>query len=104
MTEAELVAAVLELCADMKILVHHCRDSRHCSGDPGFPDLVLIGLDEMIFRECKSAEAETTAEQDLWAHAFRGLDDANCSPKLYAIWRPDDLQNGKIKAELLALG
>lgn len=88
MTEAQLQAAVLELCKLRGLLAYHVHDSRRSAA--GFPDLVIAGPGGVIFRELKSEAGETSAEQDLWGWVLcRG-------GASWQIWRPADWYSGAI--------
>lgn len=93
MTEAELVAAVLDEAGRLGLMAHHCPDSRRCRGPRGFPDLVVLGRRGVIFAECKSSNGETNWHQDLWIWLLKKTTDV-------AIWRPADLADGTIKQAL----
>lgn len=67
MNEKQLTRAVLAMAASAGVLAHHCRDSRHCDGPPGFPDLLLLGGGGLVLAELKSDDGQTSAGQDLWA-------------------------------------
>lgn len=102
MSEAELVAEILKLIAKAGLLVHHCRDSRHCEGPKGFPDLVIVGPQGVIFREVKSEHGETSADQDRWGYRLAWIAGYVGPLTLFGVWRPEDL--GRIPADLQALG
>ena len=101
MTETELLYAITSgsqkrpgLCAQLGIRWYHAHDSRRSV--PGWPDLVLVG-NSIIFRELKSATGTLRPEQHDWRDVLcvAGAD--------WAIWRPADLESGRIEAELCAL-
>lgn len=95
MTELELLAAVVEQCGELGLLWHHCTDSRSCHGASGFPDLVIAGRRGVIFAELKSDIGETSAEQDLWLWTL-----ARTSILYQLVWRPADLETGRIRGQL----
>jgi hypothetical protein len=101
MTETELLYAITSgsrkrpgLCARLGIRWYHAYDSRRSI--PGWPDLILIG-NRIIFRELKSASGILRPEQRDWRDLLHaaGAD--------WAIWRPADLESGRIEGELRAL-
>lgn len=101
MTEIELLYAVTSgsrkqpgLCVRLGVRWYHAYDSRRSV--PGWPDLVLIGQG-IIYRELKSATGTLRPDQRDWRDMLRaaGAD--------WAIWRPADLESGRIEAELRAL-
>lgn len=90
MTEIELCELIIKECEGRGLLAHWCRDSRQCEGYKGFPHLVIVGPGGLIIREVKSADGETTAEQDLWAWAIRstGENGQSRNEPLWQLWRP----------------
>lgn len=99
MTEAGLQAAITSgthgrpgLCKLLGLLWFHPHDSRRST--PGWPDLAICGERGFIVRELKSGTGTTTAAQDNWGWHLRnaGVD--------WDVWRPADLQSGRILAEL----
>jgi len=63
----------------------------------GFPDVVLCGKGGVLFRELKAAKGVLKPEQKVWLAAFEeaGAD--------VGVWRPVDLQSGRIETELRAV-
>nr|PZM91078.1 MAG: VRR-NUC domain-containing protein [Thermocrispum agreste] len=95
MSEAELLAAVRQACRTLGLLCYHTHDSRR--SERGFPDLVIVGAERVIYRELKSARGRLSAEQRAWLDALvRAGQDAD-------VWRPGDLYSGRIIRELVAL-
>jgi hypothetical protein len=95
-TEAQFTRDVLALARKHGVLAHHCRDSRHCEGNPGFLDLVLVGR-KVLFAELKLEDGDTSADQDLWIwHLERAT--AN-----WVLLRPADLESGAIEQILEAI-
>lgn len=95
MTEQELQDLVIMACRRMGLLYYHTHDSRR--SEPGFPDLVIVGLSGILFRELKSRQGQLTPEQRRWGSritAGRGN---------WAVWRPVDWQSGVIFGQLLDL-
>jgi hypothetical protein len=106
MTETELLAAVANLInrVDQEkgphgLVWHHCPDSRRCLGTPGFPDLFITGRHGIIVAELKSADGDTSAEQDLW---IWNLGAAGWGDMVH-IWRPEHLESGWIRSCLEAI-
>lgn len=101
----DLVGKVLEAARALGLLAHHCRDGRYCHGR-GLPDLVIVGRNGIIFREVKTGNAETTAEQDLWGWTIlqswtRGTYQGPVV--LWSVWSEADWQDGTVGGELVAL-
>ena len=95
MSEADLQRAVIDLCKWLGLAYFHDHDSRR--NRAGFPDLVVCGTGGFLFRELKSATGRLRPEQLDWlARLEQGGADA-------AIWRPADLESGRIKDELVAI-
>jgi hypothetical protein len=101
-TETELLTAITSgtkkqpgLCKVLGVMYFHPYDSRRSV--PGFPDLLLVGTDGFAFRELKSDNGAMRPEQRQWRDALRaaGAD--------WGLWRPEDLESGRIRAELAAL-
>jgi len=82
MTEEEWLQQVRELARLKGWLNYHTRSSRR--SDPGFPDLVLVRGDRLIFAELKREKGRLTESQRIWLEAL-GATDAESY-----IWRPSD--------------
>jgi hypothetical protein len=93
MTEAQLQAAIVELCGWLRLRYYHPYDSRRSV--PGFPDLTITGR-QVLFRELKSPSGRLTAEQAAWKRSLlaAGAD--------WGLWRPSDWLDGTILRELQA--
>lgn len=81
-SEASLQRAIIDLARATGWLVYHTHDSRHSA--KGFPDLVLLRGDRVIFAELKTDVGRLTAEQLRWLDA---LEEAGCRTR---VWRPAD--------------
>jgi|SRR5215472_15125922 len=92
-SEAQLMEWIRELCSLLRLRVFHCADARRSWG-PGFPDLVIVGPGGVMFRECKTFNGKTSADQDSWAVTLQeaGQD--------WALWRPQDWMSGRVRREL----
>lgn len=105
MDEKQLLARVANEANSRGLLWHHCQDSRECSGQPGFPDLLIAGTRGIMIAELKSADGETSADQDQWRWVLSKAD-LNCSREcermgnFHQLWRPADLIDGTIGREL----
>lgn len=93
MTENELDEQVVALCRKYQLWTMHIPDSRQVDSR-GWPDRVFIGPKGALFRELKTAAGSLTHDQRLVGYRMKGagLD--------WAVWRPDDLRDGTIEAEL----
>lgn len=102
MTETDLLVAVLDLAKLRQCFVHHCRPARMADGtwrtpiqgNAGFPDLVILTASAVLWRELKSVKGQMTADQRLWHRRLEA------SGQDVGVWRPQDLESGRIDAEL----
>jgi hypothetical protein len=63
----------------------------------GFPDWVIAGPGGTLFREAKSADGTISRYQAAWGVALQEAGND------YGVWRPADLESGRIAAELDAI-
>lgn len=91
MTEAQLQAAVIQLCKLYGLRYHHQRISQ--LSQPGWPDLVIAGR-RLLFRELKRQDGKVTRAQQDWGGWLiaAGAD--------WAVWRPTELASGRVQREL----
>jgi hypothetical protein len=86
--ETTLLKAVVELCRELGLLVHHCNDSRTCSGTNGLPDLIIVSRDGcgVVFAELKgpSSGSYLNSSQQIWKWALIS------NGQTYQLWRPND--------------
>jgi len=82
-TEKELLQQVRELASLCGWLVYHTYDSRR--SPEGFPDLVLVRGDKVIFAELKSEKGRMSPEQRMWLDALEKVRRAET-----CLWRPSD--------------
>lgn len=96
MSEAELERAVRDLLKLYGLHGFHAHDSRRSAG-PGYPDWTICGVGGLIFRELKSDVGQLSPEQRRWRNVLQaaGAD--------WSVWRPADLQNGRIEREMRAV-
>jgi hypothetical protein len=64
MTEADLQAAILDLCERFGLLAFHSGDSRRDSC-AGYPDLTIVGR-HVVYLELKRQKGRVTPEQTTW--------------------------------------
>jgi hypothetical protein len=96
--EWELCEQIGELCDELGLLWHWCKDPRSsCKGKRGLPDLIIAGEHGLLVREIKSPGYDTSAAQDLWIWTLHqsGAD--------VAVWWPADWESGRIRRELEAV-
>ena len=96
MSEDVLLGKVRGMAATLGWLTYHTHDSRR--SEPGFPDLVLVKGERVLYRELKKQSGRVDPAQKAWMGA---LADAGVD---VAIWRPADLLSGAIREALLAGG
>lgn len=94
MSEQALQAAVIQMCRMFGIEWYHTYDSRRSK--KGFPDLVLCGS-RLLYRELKTQVGKLTAEQEKWGTRLRSAGQS------WDVWRPEDLQSGRILNELMEI-
>ena len=68
MTHDEIVAEIQRRARKRGLLSHYCRDSRRCTGHPGFPDLVIAGRHGTVFLEVKTGDGKRTPAQTTWKY------------------------------------
>lgn len=105
MTEAELLAATIDLAQLLRYRVAHFRPAKTAYGwrtpvqgdGKGWPDLSMVrggSSPRLLFAELKSDTGRLDPEQVEWLAA---LEDSGCETY---VWRPIDFNNGTI-AEIL---
>ena len=93
MTEAELLAAVLERCEQLGLAVLHIPDSRKLTHGKGWPDLFITGH-LVLAAELKDANGRLSREQIRWRYRLQA------AGVLFRVWRPADLESGAINFDL----
>lgn len=97
-TEAEFQAAVIALAQLCNWRVAHFRPARTADGGwrtavsadgAGFPDLVLVRGQQLIFAELKTERGKLGPEQAIWLDALLGVAGATRFV-MAALWRPSD--------------
>lgn len=104
-SEDELLTTVLGMATTFGVLTAHFRPAKTSAGwrtpvsgdGKGFPDCVLVGPGGVLFRELKSGDGRLSPEQTVWLSALAGAGaDAG-------VWRPADLREGRIEAQIRAI-
>lgn len=92
MSENEFLAAVREMAKFRGWLTYHTRRSK--GSEAGFPDLVLVRRDRLLWRELKTQTGVVSKDQKAWIRALlmAGQD--------AGVWRPEDLLVGRVKEQL----
>jgi hypothetical protein len=83
MSEREWQNKVREVCELYGWLTYHTHDSRR--SDAGFPDLVMVKGDRVVYAELKKETGKATAKQKEWLEAL------SAAGQEVALWRPSDL-------------
>lgn len=92
MKEAHLQGAVIDICRLLGVAWYHAYSSRRSV--PGWPDLALCGSRGFMMRELKTDIGRLTAEQQHWGLMLRA------AGQNWDVWRPADLQSGRVLREL----
>ncbi|MYA99280.1 VRR-NUC domain-containing protein [Candidatus Poribacteria bacterium] len=82
-TETQFHAEVVAMAKMMGYLVYHTYDSRR--SEPGFPDLVLVGRDRILYRELKTETGKLSPAQKNWGEQLQA------SGGDWDVWRPSDM-------------
>lgn len=104
--EDQFLTAVIHLCRLRHLFVAHFRPAMSQTGrwvtavqgdGKGYPDLTIVGPGGQMWRELKSPEGRLSPEQLEWLSRLEqsGAD--------VGVWRPADLTDGRIDAELRVL-
>lgn len=83
-TEAQWQQTVVELAKLCGWLVYHTYDSRR--SEPGFPDLVLVREQRLVFAELKTDRGRIRPEQQEWLERLH-----ETGAEVY-VWRPRDFE------------
>ena len=81
--EAVLLAHVREQAAKNGWLVYHTYDSRR--SEPGFPDIVAVRPNVVLFSELKSETGKLTSDQLMWMNLISVASRIDCR-----VWRPSN--------------
>jgi hypothetical protein len=81
-SEETFLRLVVQYARLMRWLVYHTHDAR--ASESGFPDLVFVRGETIIYAELKSRTGKRTAEQELWASAL------GAAGQVVHLWRPGD--------------
>ena len=83
--ERDFQRSVVELAELYGWMIYHTYDSRR--SNPGFPDLVMVRDNRVIFAELKTMKGKVTKHQERWLEA---LAKTQVEVKL---WRPSDIND-----------
>ena len=97
MSESELLRIVTKMARSLNLRVYHTINSKKNVTSNGFPDLVLVGDGGVMFVELKTEKGIVSDAQYEWGEAL-GRAGAR-----FDVWRPRDVDSGKIAAALVTL-
>ena len=83
-TEKQWQSEVMALAKDLGWLVYHTLRSN--GSEPGFPDLVLVRGERVLFIEVKTMKGKLSPAQSFWLAAL-----SHTTVEVY-LWRPSDIQ------------
>jgi hypothetical protein len=69
---------------------HSYHTLRSAGSDPGFPDLVLVRDEVLLFVELKTQKGKIRKEQESWGQALVQVEGAVPWNVKYRLWRPSD--------------
>jgi len=81
-SEAAFLEQVRRVASDYGWLPYHTHNSKR--SEPGFPDLVLVRADRLVFAELKRVKGRISPDQGKWIWALR-----RAGREVY-VWRPVD--------------
>ena len=84
-SERDFQRSVVELAELYGWMIYHTYDSRR--SNPGFPDLVMVRDNRVIFAELKTMKGKVTKHQERWLEA---LTKTQVEVRL---WRPSDIND-----------
>lgn len=87
-SEADFQATVIEMAHALGWRVYHTYRSTRST--PGFPDLVLVRGDRLLFLELKSEKGKLTTTQMDWLHDLYAVSKTNLGIHA-AYFRPSDM-------------
>jgi hypothetical protein len=87
-TEKQFQEAVIDFARALGWLVYHTFDSRRSAA--GFPDLVLVRREQLIFAELKTERGRVSEPQQEWIQSLLLIERATARTVSVAVWRPSD--------------
>ena len=88
LSEKEFQAQVVSLARTLGWMTYHTFNSQR--SNPGFPDLVMVRGERVVFAELKSEKGRVSEAQKEWLAALNVLADVPGSPVKVWMWRPSD--------------
>lgn len=86
-SEKAFQQTIIDLAVTYGWGVYHTFDAR--KSQPGFPDLVLVRGDRLLFAEVKREHGRLRIDQEAWAKALGRVAFANPTVESH-LWRPSD--------------
>jgi hypothetical protein len=83
-SEKQWQSEVIALARDLGWLVYHTLRSK--GSEPGFPDLVMVRGERVLFIEIKTMKGKLSSPQSFWLAAL-----SHTTVEVY-LWRPSDIQ------------
>ena len=94
MTEQVLQTQVEQAAKVLGWRGYHTHDSRRSQA--GFPDLVLVRGNRLIFAELKTQKGRVAAAQQAWLDDLTLLASWSSAAVEVYVWRPIDMVNGSL--------
>ena len=93
-TEKEFQQTVVDFARLRGWRTYHTHDSRR--SDAGFPDLVMVRGDRLVFAELKTEKGRLSAAQEQWREALAAMGEQVGDPDVWPpqvgafVWRPSN--------------
>lgn len=106
MSERKFLRAVIDdILTGSDLFWHHCTKPWLCEGTPGLPDLIVLGQHGLMAPELKSDRGRSSRQQQHWGRRLGQVDNlCSCEcerrGRLWGLYRPGDLESGKVAEEL----
>lgn len=88
LSEDDFQRKVIDYAQLRRWRVYHTWKSIHSPS--GFPDLVLVRRDQVIFAELKKQSGYPTKAQAEWLQTLHAVEKATCGCVRAYLWRPSD--------------
>lgn len=93
-TEASFQTAVLAFARLHGWIAYHTHDARR--SNPGFPDLVLVRRERLVFAELKSDKGRERPDQTVWLDALEVVEKAAPDAVGVYLWRPSSWEQIRV--------
>ncbi len=96
-SERDLQNAIVQAAHLYGYMVFHARPALSAKGwrtavqydGTGFPDLVMVGKDRIVFAEIKSEKGKPSPAQQQWIAGLEAVARASSTVRV-CVWRPED--------------